>query len=104
MSPTIRRTLFAMLTAVVAVYAVVHLSGPNGVKALMEKRETIRTMQEENARLEEKVAAKTKYVEDIKAKKPEVIIPLIRNRTNWIREGERDFRIAPEPRHPAPAK
>lgn len=101
MSPTLRRTLLATLTAVVAVYAVVHLSGPNGVKALMEKRAMVRTMQEENSKLEGEVAVKTKYVEDIKAKKPEAIVPLIRNRTNWIREGERDFRIAPTPKRQA---
>jgi len=96
MSPTIRRTLFIMVTAVVAVCAVLHLSGPTGLSALLEKRQAIRTMQDENRALEEGVAAKVKYVEDIKAKKPEVIIPLIRNRTNWIREGETDFRIPVE--------
>jgi len=102
MSPTIRRTLFIMLSAVVAVYAVMHLSGPSGLQALLEKREAIRMMQEENHSLEDAVAAKAKYVEDIKAKKPEVIIPLIRNRTNWVREGEKDFRIPVDRKPPAP--
>lgn len=97
MSPTIRRTIFLLLTAAVAVYAVVHLTGPNGVKALMQRREAIRAMQEENRKLEEAVATRTKYLDDVKAKKPEVIIPLIRERTNWVRPGEKDFRM-PEPK------
>jgi cell division protein FtsB len=95
-----------LLTAAVAVYAVVHLSGPNGVKALLERREAMRAIQEENRQLEDVVAAKAKYVEDVKAKKPEVIIPLIRDRTNWVRPGERDFRMPenqPTRKQPAPA-
>ena len=99
MTPTIRRTLFGFLTAAVAVYAVVHLSGPNGVTALLEKRDVIATMQEENQTLAAAVASKAKYVEDVKAKKPEVIIPLIRSRTNWVREGEKDFRFEQPPRN-----
>ncbi len=93
MTPTIRRTLLVMLTVAAGMYAVVHLRGPNGVSALFEKREAIRQMQDENRTLEAKVAADAKCVEDIRAKKPEVIIPIIRARTNWVRDGERDFRI-----------
>jgi cell division protein FtsB len=93
MTPTIRKTLLSLLTAAVAAYAVVHLSGPSGVAALLEKRAEIKAMQDENQRLEQKVGEKTQYVEDIKSKKPEVIIPLIRNKTNWVREGEKDFRF-----------
>ncbi len=92
MSPTIRRTLFIMLTVAALVSAVAHLSGPNGVSAFMDKRHAIQTLQEENRLLENRVAEKTQYVEDIKAKKPEVVIPLIRKRTSWVRGGETDFR------------
>ena len=93
MPPTIRRTLFIMLMAAVALYAVVHLSGPNGLSALMQKRQAVSAMEDANRELEAKVAERTQYVEDIKAKKPEVVIPLIRNRTNWVRDGEKDFRF-----------
>lgn len=103
MSPTIRRTLFVMLTVAALVSAVAHLSGPNGVSAFMDKRQAIQTLQDENRLLETRVAEKTQYVEDIKAKKPEVVIPLIRKRTNWVREGETDFRkkLSQPPANPA---
>ena len=102
MSPTIRRTLLVMLTVAAGMYAVVHLRGPNGINALLEKRQAIRQMQEENRLLEAKVASEARCVEDIKAKKPEVIIPIIRARTNWVREGERDFRIEKDRNEAAP--
>ncbi len=92
MSPTIRRTLFVMLTVAALVSAVAHLRGPNGVSAFLDKRQAIQALQEENRLLENRVAEKTQYVEDIKAKKPEVVIPLIRKRTSWVRVGETDFR------------
>lgn len=93
MSPTVRRTLFIMFTAAVAVYAVVHLSGPDGLTALMAKREAIRKLQEDNRNLEEEVNRKARYIDDIKKKKPEVILPLIRKRTNKVRPGEKEFRF-----------
>ncbi len=96
MSPTIRRTIFVMLTFAVGLYAIMHLSGPNGLSALLEKRDAIGRMEKEIQDLENKVEAKAKYVEDIKAKKPEVVIPLIRRRTNWVRDGETDFRTETE--------
>lgn len=93
MSPTVRRTLFIMFTAAVAVYAVVHLSGPDGLTALMAKREAIRKLQEDNRNLEEEINRKARYIEDIKKKKPEVVLPLIRKRTNKVRPGEKEFRL-----------
>ncbi len=105
MSPTIRRTVFAMLIFAVGVYAVVHLSGPHGLQALLEKREAISSMEKEIQDLEAKVDAKAINIEGIKAKKPEVIIPLIRKRTNWVRDGETDFRTETEGvRSPGPKK
>ena len=104
MSPTIRRTVFAMLIFAVGVYAVVQLSGPNGLQALMEKRGAISRMEKEIQSLEAQVDAKANHIEGIKAKKPEVIIPLIRKRTNWVRDGETDFRTETEAGHRPAAK
>ena len=98
MSPTIRRTFFIMLTVAALVSAVVHLSGPNGVSAFMDKRKAIQTLQDQNKVLETRIGKTTQQVEDIKARKPEVVIPLIRKRTSWVRGGETDFRSkSPQP-------
>ena len=103
MSSTLRRALLMMLTALVGVYALINLRGPNGLAAFFEKREAIRALEDQNRTLEDAVELKAKYVEDVKAKKPEVIFPLIRKRTGWVRDGEQDFRLEKEPK-PAPAK
>ena len=99
MSPTLRRTLSLLLIAAAGVYAVVHLSGPSGLNALLEKRQAVRQMEDAVQALETKVDSQAKYADEIRAGKPEVIIPLIRSRTGWVRDGEMDFRTAPEPDH-----
>lgn len=103
MSPSLRRTLFIMFTAAVAVYAVVHLSGPDGISALMAKREAIKQLNETNRKLEDEIAVKVKYNDDIRKRKPEVVLPLIRKRTNKVRPGERDFRFGRSTTPAAPA-
>lgn len=103
MSPALRRTILIMFTAAVAVYAVVHLSGPDGLRALMAKRDAIRELNEANRKLEEEIAAKGRRNEDIRKRKLEVVLPLIRRRTNKVRQGEKEFRFGPPPAQSAPA-
>lgn len=91
-----------MFTAAVAVYAVVHLSGPDGLSALMAKREAIKHLNETNRKLEEEIAVKSRYNDDIRKRKPEVVMPLIRKRTNKVRPGEKEFRFGPSTNSSAP--
>jgi hypothetical protein len=91
MSPTLKRTLIMMFTIMIGVYALMNLRGPNGLAAFMEKRDAIQQLEDQNRALEKLVDAKAKYVDD-------VIFPLIRKKTGWVRDGEQDFH---EPAKPA---
>jgi hypothetical protein len=102
MSPTIQRTVFFTLTVAVGLYAIVHLTRSDGLTALLENRNSIRRMEADIRDLEAKLDTQAKYVEDIKAKKPEVVVPLIRKRTGWVREGETDFREPAQAPSPQP--
>ena len=58
----------AALAALVglAAYATMMLRGPQGVSALTEKRQQIRTMEEENADLQRDIDAKKQRIEKLK--------------------------------------
>ena len=93
MSATVRRTLIVLFTAAVAVYATAHLRGPNGLGALFAKQEAISQLEDSTAALAKDVEAQEKRIQAIREKKSEVVIPLIRSRTNWIRKGEFEFHL-----------
>lgn len=82
-----------LLTAAVAVYAAAHLRGPNGLGALFAKQETISQLEDSTAALAKKVEEQEQRLQAIREKKPEVVIPIIRSRMNWVRKGEFEFHL-----------
>ncbi|MBM3793959.1 MAG: hypothetical protein FJW31_07790 [Acidobacteria bacterium] len=93
MSAPLRKTLFVLLMAAVAVYAASHLRGPNGLVALFAKQEAISQLEDTTAKLAKSVEEQEKRIQAIRDKKSEVVIPLIRSRTNWVRQGEFEFHL-----------
>lgn len=99
---------FGMVVAfiLVGVYAAVALRGPQGVQALLGKREEIRRLQEENATLARENARKEERIRRLKNNPAEQEME-IRKRLKLLRPGEHSF-ILPElpkeaPKSSAPA-
>jgi cell division protein FtsB len=101
MSATLRWFGILVTFALVGVYAVVVLRGPQGLPALAEKRQMIRELQEQNATLMLQIRQKKERIQILKdnanAQEMEV-----RKEFKLQRPGETTF-ILPEP-DAAPAK
>lgn len=78
------------------------VSGPRGLRVLLEKREEIRRLQEENAALEAENAARSARVRRLEEDKAEQEME-IRKQLHLQRENETTF-ILPEPRKPEDKK
>jgi cell division protein FtsB len=96
MSTAIRRIGYAALIMVAGGFAFVHLRGPNGLPALMEKRRVIRDLEEQNGALKADNERRRARNEDLK-EKPDTWDLEIRKRTEKIKENETDFKLPPEP-------
>jgi cell division protein FtsB len=92
MHPLLRNLAICAALALAAGYCVVALRGPQGVQALLDKHEQIRTMQEENATLareNEKLRQRNKSLRDSQAAQEQEI----REKLGRMRKGERSFVI-----------
>ena len=94
MSHWIRRIIVTGAFAVVCVYAVVALRGPQGMTALFEKRREIKELQEHNATLAREVKLKTERIDRLKNSSSEQELE-IRKQLKLLRPGETSF-ILPE--------
>jgi cell division protein FtsB len=71
-------------------YGYVQLRGPNGVSALMEKRQEIRSLEKENELLQKEIAAKRNRVERLK-NNPEEQEMEIRKELKLLKPGEKSY-------------
>ena len=85
--------MYLLLMAAIAVYAASHLSGPSGLGALFAKQEAIGQLEDSTAVLAKSVEEQEQRIQAIRQKKPDVVVPLIRSRTNWVRQGEFEFHL-----------
>jgi cell division protein FtsB len=92
MTTILRRLAFASLLAAVSTYAVVHLRGPNGLPALLEKRETIRALEEENRRLRLANDEQARRNHELEYNEDQ-IRQEIQRRLNKVPDGAMEFRI-----------
>ncbi len=91
MSSRVRQVLYAGVGLVVGVYAVGHLTGAQGISALMEKREQIQQLRDETQRLEQENTERRKYLDDLKAS-ADLQRRLVRERLHYVDEGAVDFK------------
>ena len=92
MHPLLRRLAICAAFTLAGVYCLVALRGPQGVEALREKHERIRTMKEENVALSrenEKLRQRNRNLRDSQAAQEQEI----REKLGRMRKGERSFVI-----------
>ena len=92
MHPLLRNLAICAAFALAAVYGLVALRGPQGVEALLGKREQIRAMEEENAilaRENDKLKQRNKDLRNSQAAQEQEI----REKLGRMRKGERSFVI-----------
>ncbi|MCC6589680.1 MAG: hypothetical protein IT168_23490 [Bryobacterales bacterium] len=103
MTTASRRLAFGALLLVAGCYAVVHLRGPNGIPALLEKRQHIRTLEVENEKLRELNETQRQINKDL-LHNEDKLKQEIQKRQNKIPPGSIEFRVdesAPEPDPPS---
>jgi cell division protein FtsB len=98
----LRRFGIILAFALVGVYATVVLRGPQGVSALIEKRQQIRELQEQNATLARENARKDDRIKRLKSSPVEQELE-IRKRLKLLRPGETSFILPEAPKESAPA-
>jgi cell division protein FtsB len=94
MQPFLTKIGLIVILALVCMYAVAALRGPNGVGALAEKRRLIRDLQEQNASLDAENKRKRERIELLKTDRPAQELE-IREKLKLMRPGETQF-ILPE--------
>ena len=101
MNKAFQRIAYAAVFAVIGVYGYVVLRGPQGIPALLEKRQMIRDLQEHNAMMQHENQYRRERIQKLEHS-PEEQGMEIRKQLHMLRQGETSF-ILPEPSKP-PAK
>jgi len=96
MTTALRRLAFVSLLAVAGSYAVVHLRGPNGISALMERREKIRALEEENRKLLESNQRQRHRNKDLLLNE-DLLRREIQQRQGKLPDGAMEFRVDETP-------
>jgi len=96
MTTALRRLAFVSLLAVAGSYAVVHLRGPNGISALMERREKIRALEEENKKLREANRQQQQRNKDLVTNE-DLLRREIQKRQGKLPDGAMEFRVDETP-------
>ncbi len=99
------RSLLRPLAAVAALaglaaYATIMLRGPQGVSALRERRQQIRTLEEQNANLARDIEARKQRIERLKHD-PSAQAVVIKKETGMAHPGDMDFKTPGQPTTPA---
>lgn len=82
--------IVAALAGLVA-YATIMLRGPQGLSALREKQQQIRTLEEENANLRRDIEKKKLYIERLNTDRGTIAVE-IEKRLGKVRPGVTEFR------------
>ena len=102
MTTASRRLAFGSLLIVAGCYAVVHLRGPNGIPALLEKRKMIRALEVDNEKMREANDRQRQINKDLQGNKDK-IQQEIQKRQNKVPSGSIEFRVEePESESDAP--
>ena len=83
-----------------AAYATIMLRGPQGLSALRERREQIRTLEEQNANLARDIEARKQRIERLK-NDPSTQAVAIKKLLGMSHPGDTDFKISGQHKTPA---
>ena len=98
------RTLVAIAAlAGLAAYATIMLRGPQGLRALQERRQQIRTLEEQNANLARDIEAKKQRIERLK-NDPSTQRVAVQQGLGKLPEGATEFKVSGQHVGPPPAK
>jgi cell division protein FtsB len=87
----------AALALMTVVYVVTEFRGPNGYTGLMQKREQVRTLEQENAKLRAEIARLDKRVDRLQHD-PTVQELEVRKRLHMVKTGEKVYVLQDAPK------
>jgi cell division protein FtsB len=96
------KTAFIVAVLLVAAYAVYALRGPNGIPAVLEKREEIRQLEKRNADLAREIEQRRERISRLKESQSEQELE-IRRRLKLVKPGEKVFILQDGQPAPQPA-
>ena len=88
------RSKYLLIAAVLGLYGYIALRGPQGIRPLLEKREEIRTLQEQNAQMAHEVEMRRQRIRRLEESTSEQEME-IRKQLKMVKPGETTF-ILPE--------
>lgn len=91
-----------ILLAVVIAYAWIAVSGPQGLQALIQKRDEIRQLQEQNAALQREIEFRQDRIRRLEGSRSEQEME-IRKQLKLLKPGETTFILPDGPKDPAAA-
>src|ERR1700738_2830275 len=101
MNSVVRRIAFSTAFILLGVYGVYTLRGPRGIPALMEKRQEIRQLEEENANITRENERKKERIRKLQESASEQDL-VIRKELRMLRKNETEFILPPSGKTAAP--
>jgi cell division protein FtsB len=102
MNNTVRRVIFAVVFALIGVYGLVELRGPDGLPALKERWTEIRKLEEDNANLQRENDYRRDRIKKLEGSASEQELE-IRKQLKLLRPGETSFILPEQPKPADPA-
>ncbi|MBK5292913.1 MAG: hypothetical protein JJE04_14735 [Acidobacteriia bacterium] len=94
MTPALKKLASLALLMAAGGFAYIHLQGPKGIPALLEKHDAIEKLEEKNRLLRE--SNDRQRARNLDLQRPEVLELEIRKRVNKLRDNEKDFKLSEE--------
>jgi cell division protein FtsB len=99
MSNTVRRAILVIVFALIGVYGLMELRGPQGLPALKERWTEIRRLEEENANLQRENNYRRERINKLESSVSEQELE-IRKKLKLLRPGETSFILPEQPKRP----
>ena len=100
MSNTVRRAILVIVFALIGVYGLMELRGPQGLPALRDRWTEIRKLEEENANLQRENDYRRERIKKLEGSVSEQELE-IRKKLKLLRPGETSFILPEQPKHDA---
>ena len=97
MTTAVRRIAYLIVFALIGVYAYVALRGPQGIPALLDKRNEIRKLEENNANLQRENEYRRDRIRKLQESTSEQELE-IRKKLKLLRPGETSFILPDQPK------
>ena len=101
MSNTVRRALLVIVFALIGVYGLMELRGPQGLPALRDRWTEIRKLEEENANLQRENDYRRERIKKLEGSVSEQELE-IRKKLKLLRPGETSFILPEQPKPEQP--